>query len=59
LQLGGIDAFALFVEKPGDHQVDFLAQELVLQGQPFNVRAEAGIFGEEFLFTLGRHLLQT
>jgi hypothetical protein len=55
-ELGGIDAFAAFVKQAGEHEVDFLAQELVFESQPLEVRTLPGVLGEKFLFACGCHL---
>ena len=59
LKLGRIDALAAFVEQPGEHEVDLLAQELVLKQRPFQLRTQPRDLGAGLLFMTGCHLLQT
>jgi hypothetical protein len=56
--LGEVDGLAAFVKQAGEHEVDLFAQELVLEPRPFELGAEPGDFGEEFLFARWRHLLK-
>ena len=58
-ELGWIDAFAAFIKEPREHEVDLFPEELVFQNDPFEVGAQPGVFGKEFLFARWRPLRET